>query len=67
MSEFSHYRDNYHSQRPKAKAKIMGVCAGLANQFGWDVSLVRVVAVIALFTFTAPIFLAYIVAGALFY
>jgi phage shock protein C len=45
----------------------MGVCAGIANQFGWDVSGVRVVAVLGLIFFTGPTFLAYIIAGALFY
>ena len=26
----------------KANAKLMGVCSGLADSFGWDVTLVRV-------------------------
>ena len=26
----------------KANAKLMGVCSGIANSFGWDVTLVRV-------------------------
>ncbi len=52
---------------PRARSKIMGVCAGLANQFGWDVTGVRVAAVLGLIFFTGPTFLAYIIAGALFY
>ncbi len=52
---------------PQARSKIMGVCAGMARQFGWDVTVVRILAVIGLFTFTGPTFLAYIIAGALFY
>ena len=68
MSRYSHYRDNdFYSRKPRATSKIMGVCAGLARQFDWDISTVRVVAVISLFIFTAPTFLAYIIAGALFY
>ena len=74
-SEFSHkhyrkskrYDDVSYGRRPLARAKVMGVCAGIARQFNWDVTLVRVVAMISLFLFTAPTFLAYIVAGALFY
>ncbi|MGB0496111.1 MAG: PspC domain-containing protein [Kangiellaceae bacterium] len=67
-----HYRrsdryDDVRSRRPLARPKVMGVCAGLADQFGWDVTFVRIVAMISLFLFTAPTFLAYIVAGALFY
>ena len=68
MSKYSHYRENdFYSRKPLARSKVMGVCSGLARQFDWDVTTVRVVAVISLFVFTAPTFLAYIVAGALFY
>ncbi|MEZ5708130.1 MAG: PspC domain-containing protein [Blastomonas sp.] len=31
----------------KANAKIMGVCSGLADYFGWDVSLIRIAFVLA--------------------
>ena len=68
MSQYSHYRkDYYHGRPPKASSKLMGVCAGIAHQFDWDVTLVRIVAVLCLFTFTVPTFLAYVIAGALFY
>jgi len=53
--------------QPRARSKIMGVCSGMAHQFGWDVTVVRILAVIGLFTLTGPVFLAYIIAGALFY
>ena len=37
--------------RPIAGRKVAGVCRGIANQFGWDVTLVRVVtALLGLFT-----------------
>ena len=26
----------------KVNGKFMGVCAGIANRFGWDVNLVRI-------------------------
>ena len=78
MSHYHHYRrnrrddsyryDDYnYTGRPKARSKIMGVCAGIAHQFGWDVTGVRVVAVLGLIFMTGPTFLAYIIAGALFY
>lgn len=68
MSRHSHFRrEDYYPSKPLARSKIMGVCAGLARQFDWDVTLVRVVAVLCLFCFTVPTFLAYIIAGVLFY
>lgn len=78
MKHYHHYKQNRqnnsyredsygYSKPPRARSKIMGVCSGLANQFGWDVSGVRVVAVLGLIFLTGPTFLAYIIAGALFY
>ncbi len=68
MSKYSHYYREYSdSTRPRAKSKLMGVCAGMARQFGWDVALVRIVAVLGLFTFTLPVLILYVVAGVLFY
>ncbi len=75
MSRYHRYeKDNQYryghfdcAGHPKARAKIMGVCSGMAHQFGWDVTVVRILAVIGLFTFSGPVFLAYIIAGALFY
>jgi phage shock protein PspC (stress-responsive transcriptional regulator) len=32
--------------RPRAGRKIAGVCAGLALRYGWDVALVRVIALV---------------------
>ncbi len=32
--------------RPQAGRKLAGVCRGLANQYGWDVTLIRVIAVV---------------------
>jgi phage shock protein C len=42
----------------KSEAKIMGVCAGIANYMGWDVSLVRIAFVAAaIFGVGSPILL----------
>jgi phage shock protein C len=47
----------------KRNGKLMGVCAGLANRFGWDVTLVRIAFVLAtLFGFGSAI-LVYLVIG----
>jgi phage shock protein C len=32
--------------RPQAGRKLAGVCQGLANQYGWDVTLIRVIAIV---------------------
>lgn len=44
---------------------LMGVCAGLAETFGWQVTAVRIVALLALVFFTVPAVLVYGVAGLL--
>jgi phage shock protein PspC (stress-responsive transcriptional regulator) len=36
-------------RRPRTGRVIGGVCAALAARFGWDVTLVRVLAVLSLF------------------
>ena len=33
-------RNGFHLD--KTNGKFMGVCAGIANYFGWDVNLVRI-------------------------
>lgn len=52
------------SRDPK-NGKILGVCAGLSDYFGWDVTLVRIVAIISLLLFPPTTFLIYIVLGIL--
>ena len=32
--------------RPRAGRKVAGICQGLANQYGWDVNLTRVIALL---------------------
>ncbi len=50
---------------PKSQGKLMGVCAGIANYFSIDVTLVRIGFVLAaLFGIGAPV-LIYLVIGVL--
>jgi phage shock protein C len=46
----------------KANKKVMGVCAGVANMTGWDVTLVRVATVVAALI-VHPLVIVYFVAG----
>lgn len=46
--------------RPRSNRVIAGVCAAIANRFGWNVTVVRVLSVIAIVFFGVPI-LAYII------
>jgi len=51
-------------RRPRSGRIIGGVCAGLARRFGWDVTLVRVLAVVSILI-PGPQVLAYIIAWAI--
>ncbi len=47
----------------KSEGKIMGVCAGIADYFGWDATLVRIGFVAAaVFGFGSPVLL-YLIVG----
>jgi phage shock protein PspC (stress-responsive transcriptional regulator) len=47
----------------RPEAKIMGVCAGIADYFGWDVTLVRIGFVAAaIFGIGSPVIL-YLIIG----
>lgn len=50
------YRDPHHG-------KLMGVCAGVADHFGCDATLIRILAIIALFWFGALTLVAYLILG----
>ncbi len=52
------YRDRRHG-------KLFGVCAGIAEYFGFNRTMVRLVALLGLFAFTVPTVIAYIAAGLL--
>jgi phage shock protein C len=48
--------------RPHYPRMIAGVCSGFALHYGWDLSLVRIVAVLALFLSAGTVMLAYFAA-----
>jgi phage shock protein C len=48
--------------RPRHPRVIAGVCAGLALHYGWDLSVVRVLAVVALFVSCGTAMLLYFAA-----
>ena len=48
-----------------ATRKLMGVSAGLANYFGWDVTLVRLGWIAAFFITGGTALLAYLITGLL--
>ena len=47
--------------RDPSRGKICGVCVGVADYFGLEVWVVRIIAVTALLFFQFPIFIAYVV------
>ncbi len=47
--------------RSRTDRKIWGVCSGLANYFGVDPTLVRILAVVSIFIFPGASILAYII------
>ncbi len=49
--------------RDRANGKIMGVCAGLADYFGFSLKGLRVCAILSLIFFSGPTFIIYIVLG----
>lgn len=51
--------------RDRRRGVILGVCAGIADYFGMNTMIVRVVALIGLFAFTVPFVLAYLLAAIL--
>jgi phage shock protein PspC (stress-responsive transcriptional regulator) len=46
--------------RPLAGRKIAGVCIGLAQAYGWDLAVVRILAVIGLFFSCGAVAVAYL-------
>jgi len=48
--------------RPREGRKIAGVCAGFAQRYGWDATIVRLLLVLAVLVGCGTPFLAYIVA-----
>jgi phage shock protein C len=52
--------------RDPRQGKLMGVCAGVAEYFGCNVTLIRILVIIALFWFGALTLVAYLILGFLF-
>lgn len=58
--------DEWHAQRfyrDPQHGKLMGVCAGVADYFGWNVTFVRILAVVALVWFNGLTVIAYLLLG----
>jgi phage shock protein PspC (stress-responsive transcriptional regulator) len=51
--------------RDPANGMILGVCAGLSDQYGFRLGPLRIVMAVALILFTVPVLLTYVVAGLL--
>lgn len=51
--------------RDPAHGMILGVCAGLSDQFGFRLAPLRIIVFVALLLFTVPVLLGYVVAGLL--
>lgn len=49
--------------RDTRRGKILGVCAGLADYFNWDVLLVRIAVFVSFFIFSGTTIIAYFVLG----
>lgn len=48
----------------RSRARLMGVCAGIADKFGWDVTFVRVALVLlTLFALGPVAIMAYLIVG----
>ena len=51
--------------RDPANGKLMGVCAGIADYFGWNVTLVRALAIVALIWLNIVTVIVYVALGLL--
>ena len=54
-----------HFQRDTERGLLLGVCAGLTERFGWDLTVVRLVALLSLVVATLPTVLLYLAVGCL--
>ena len=54
-------RNGFHLD--KTNGKFMGVCAGIANYFGWDVNLVRIGFALGTVLGVSSLLLVYLVIG----
>ncbi|HET6726085.1 MAG TPA: envelope stress response membrane protein PspC [Gammaproteobacteria bacterium] len=59
-------RQNWHAQRfyrDREKGRIMGVCAGIADYFGWNVKFIRLLAIAGLIWFAPVTLVVYFALG----
>ena len=64
MRHDDHWRAQRFYRDPK-NGKLMGVCAGIADYFGWNVTLVRVLAIVALLWLNIVTVIIYVALGML--
>jgi phage shock protein C len=60
------YNRNWRAQRfyrDTQRGKLMGVCAFIADYFDWNVTIVRIFAIIALLWFNGLVVIAYLILG----
>ncbi|HEX7340864.1 MAG TPA: envelope stress response membrane protein PspC [Rhodanobacteraceae bacterium] len=61
-----HPNDDWRAQRfyrDRHNGKLMGVCAGIADYFGWNVTLVRLLAILAFFWLNGLTLIVYFALG----
>ncbi|NGP52579.1 PspC domain-containing protein [Thioalkalivibrio sp. XN8] len=51
--------------RDSERGMVMGVCAGLSDQFGFRLGPLRIITLVSLLLFTLPTLLVYVAAGLL--
>jgi phage shock protein C len=51
--------------RDRRNGKLMGVCAGLADYFGWNVTFIRILAIVAFCWFNVITLIVYLALGCL--
>lgn len=64
MRHHDHWRSQQIYRLPR-QGRLMGVCAGLADHFGWNVTLTRMIAIIALLWLHGMALVAYLALGLL--
>lgn len=60
------HHDDWRAQRfyrDRQNGKLMGVCAGIADYFGWNVTFIRILAIIAFLWFNVITLVVYFALG----
>jgi len=63
----SHNHNHNHERGPfrSADGKVFGVCAGIADHFGWSRTVVRLIALLGLVFFFPAVLIVYLLAALL--